>query len=140
MDDLVHRKSLNAGGTNTKRFAMPLTWWASKNRLVLGLLHFHLCFLQAQGFFLAALLKLRPISLPRFFMLVSDHLSLPDFVESFFPQVACASSLNLSNFWVICVVHATCWYTFQSPFFCVLGTSGHAGYLGWCVVSGQCDL
>lgn len=73
-------------------------------------------------------------------MLLSDHLSLPDFVESFFPQVACASSLNLSSFWVVCVVHATCWSVFQSPFFGVLGASGHAGYLGWCVVSGQCDL
>lgn len=29
---------------------------------------------------------------------------------------------------------------FQSPFLCVLGASGHAGNLGWCVVSGQCDL
>lgn len=87
---------------------MPLTWWASKNRLVLGLFNFYLCFLQAQGFFLAALLKLSPISFSRFSMLLSDHLTLPDFVESFFPQIACVSSFNLSNFWVLCVVLATC--------------------------------
>lgn len=67
---------------------MPLTWWASKNRLVLGLFNFHLCFLQAQGFFVPPLLRRGPISFSRFSVLLSDHLSLPDFVESFFPQVA----------------------------------------------------
>lgn len=34
----------------------------------------------------------------------------------------------------------SCYTCFQSPFLCVLGASGHAGNLGWCVVSGQCDL
>lgn len=137
MDDLVHRTQLSAGSTNTKRCAMPLTWWASRNRSVLRLFNFHLCFLQAQRF---AVLRLSPISLlSGFSMLLPNHLSLSGFVQGLFPQAACAFSSSLQLLGPpCCIIYML--IGFQSRFCYVIGASGHAGYLSWCVVSGKCDL
>jgi len=96
---------------------MPLTWWASKSRSVLGLLCLYLNF-------------------PSHFQTTWICYALCRAFSHRLPMLF----LHLFSFWGLHIFVCHILIDFQSPLVCVLGTSGHAGNPGWRVVTGQCDL